>query len=198
MPRVEFKPTISAFERAKIVHALDRAATVVGSAKIYPKERICHPITVKISIFLCVTNINWKIISPTYLSIYVSIALCWTLAAFSVSWSLYTVSWTPWMGDQPFARPLPAHRIAQIQNKRTQTSMPQVGFEPTIPVFERAKTVYALDRAATVVGKPDLMKPSIVYEKCDRRFYSIYYHNNRDGGLLKGCTNYLLPAARYT
>jgi hypothetical protein len=27
-----------------------------------------------------------------------------------------------------------------------------VGFEPTIPVFERAKTVHALDRAATVIG----------------------------------------------
>jgi hypothetical protein len=30
--------------------------------------------------------------------------------------------------------------------------MPQVGFELTIPVFERAKTVHALDRAATVIG----------------------------------------------
>jgi hypothetical protein len=27
-----------------------------------------------------------------------------------------------------------------------------VGFEPTIPAFERAKTVLALDRAATVIG----------------------------------------------
>jgi hypothetical protein len=31
--------------------------------------------------------------------------------------------------------------------------MPWLGFEPTIPVFERAKTVHALDRAATVIGK---------------------------------------------
>jgi hypothetical protein len=30
--------------------------------------------------------------------------------------------------------------------------MPQVGFEPTIPVFKRAKTVHALDHAATVIG----------------------------------------------
>jgi hypothetical protein len=30
--------------------------------------------------------------------------------------------------------------------------MPQVVFEPTIPVFERAKTVLAIDRAATVIG----------------------------------------------
>jgi hypothetical protein len=30
--------------------------------------------------------------------------------------------------------------------------MPRVGFEPTIPVFEQAKTVHALDRATTVIG----------------------------------------------
>jgi hypothetical protein len=28
-----------------------------------------------------------------------------------------------------------------------------VGFEPTIPAFERAKTVHALDRAAIVIGR---------------------------------------------
>jgi hypothetical protein len=33
-----------------------------------------------------------------------------------------------------------------------ETSMPWVGFEPTIPAFERAKTVHASDRAATVTG----------------------------------------------
>jgi hypothetical protein len=31
--------------------------------------------------------------------------------------------------------------------------MPGVGFGPTIPVFERGKTVLALDRAATVIGR---------------------------------------------
>jgi hypothetical protein len=30
--------------------------------------------------------------------------------------------------------------------------MPQVGFESTIPVYEWAKTVHALDRVATVIG----------------------------------------------
>jgi hypothetical protein len=29
--------------------------------------------------------------------------------------------------------------------------MPRVEFEPTIPVFERARTVNALDRAVTVI-----------------------------------------------
>jgi hypothetical protein len=32
--------------------------------------------------------------------------------------------------------------------------MPRVGFEPKTPVFEQAKTVHALDRAAIVIGKP--------------------------------------------
>jgi hypothetical protein len=36
------------------------------------------------------------------------------------------------------------------QNKRTQTSVSSVGFESTIQVFERAKIVHALDRAAIV------------------------------------------------
>jgi hypothetical protein len=28
----------------------------------------------------------------------------------------------------------------------------RVGFEPTIPVFEQAKTIHALDREATIIG----------------------------------------------
>jgi hypothetical protein len=66
--------------------------------------------------------------------------------------NLYTVGNTPWTGDQPVARPLPTNRITQTMNKRTQTSMPQVGFETTIPVFERVKTVHALGRADTMIG----------------------------------------------
>jgi hypothetical protein len=31
--------------------------------------------------------------------------------------------------------------------------MPLAGFKPTIPVFKRAKTFHALDRAATVTGR---------------------------------------------
>jgi hypothetical protein len=55
-----------------------------------------------------------------HLSHYGSTALCWALAAFSVSWSFYTVDGTPWKGDQLIARPLPTHRTTQTQNKRTQ------------------------------------------------------------------------------
>jgi hypothetical protein len=42
-------------------------------------------------------------------------------------------------GDQPIARPLPTHRTTQTHNKRTQTSMPPVGFEPTTSVLKWAK-----------------------------------------------------------
>jgi hypothetical protein len=48
--------------------------------------------------------------------------------------------------------PLPAHRTPQTQYKSIQTSKPQVGFEPTIPVFERAKTVHALDGATNFLS----------------------------------------------
>jgi hypothetical protein len=54
----------------------------------------------------------------------------------------------PWTGDQPVARPL----LTKTQNKRTQTYLLLEGFEPKAPVFERAKTVNALERAATVIG----------------------------------------------
>jgi hypothetical protein len=52
---------------------------------------------------------------------------------------LYTVGRTAWKGDQPVVRPLPTHKTT-------------VGFEPTIPGPERAKTVRALERATTVIG----------------------------------------------
>jgi hypothetical protein len=62
---------------------------------------------------------------------------------------VYTVGRTPWASNRPLARPLPTRRTTQTQNKRTQTSMSRVEFEPTIPAFKRAKTVHALDRAAS-------------------------------------------------
>jgi hypothetical protein len=36
---------------------------------------------------------------------------------------IYTVSRTPWTGDQPVARPLPTHSITKTENKCTQTSI---------------------------------------------------------------------------
>jgi hypothetical protein len=53
--------------------------------------------------------------------------------------------------DHPVASPLPTHRT-QTQNKRTDIHASSGGFEPTIPVFERSKTVDALHCAATDIG----------------------------------------------
>jgi hypothetical protein len=45
------------------------------------------------------------------------------------------------------------HRTIQTQNKCTQTFIPRVGFEPTIPAFEGAKRFHDLrSRATTVVA----------------------------------------------
>ena len=50
----------------------------------------------------------------------------------------------------PSQRPLPDN-TQHSQRTNRQTSMPPVGFEPTISEGERPKT-YAFDRAATVIG----------------------------------------------
>jgi hypothetical protein len=46
--------------------------------------------------------------------------------------------------------------------------MPGVGFEPTIPMFERAKTVHALGRAANVIGTSccNILKLHILLTEC--------------------------------
>jgi hypothetical protein len=79
-------------------------------------------------------------------------ALCWARAAFFNFVILYTVGRTLWTGDQPVVSSLPAHRTTQTQNKSTQISVPRVGFETTASVFEQAKTVHTLVRAAAVTG----------------------------------------------
>jgi hypothetical protein len=55
--------------------------------------------------------------------------------------NLYTVGRTPWTEDPPVARTLSTHRTTQTHNKTTQTCIPRIGLEPTIPIFERATTV---------------------------------------------------------
>jgi hypothetical protein len=62
---------------------------------------------------------------------------------------LYTFGRTPWKGDKPVARLLPAHRTTQTHNKRRQASMPRVVFEPTILLIKQPKKVHASNREAT-------------------------------------------------
>jgi hypothetical protein len=82
----------------------------------------------------------------------------WSLFQFP---NLYTVGRTRWTGDQPVARPLPTQRTTQTQNKRTQTCMPWVGFEPKIPASERGTTIHTLDREVTVIGILNTYWPKI-------------------------------------
>jgi hypothetical protein len=78
---------------------------------------------------------------------YYNTSICVPLySPFVKAWPLFqflklcTVGRVPRSRVQPVARPLPTQRTAQ-----TQTSIPRMGFGPTISVFERAKTVNALN-----------------------------------------------------
>jgi hypothetical protein len=65
----------------------------------------------------------------------------------------YTDGRTPWTSDQPVARPLPKHRTKQTQNKRTHRH-PCLEWDSN-PWSQRSserRQIYALDRAATVIG----------------------------------------------
>jgi hypothetical protein len=94
----------------------------------------------------CWINVNHNLHSPDRFNIYRSVCL-WLYSPPLFSFLIYAQSvgllgrWiSPSQGSY-------LHRTTQ-----TQTSMPRVGFEPTTPLFERAKTLHALDRAATVIG----------------------------------------------
>jgi hypothetical protein len=101
------------------------------------------------------------IIIYIFIIIIIIIVIITALQTFGGPWPLFQFlnrihsGMTPWTGDQPFTIPLPTHRKTQTQNKpnkRTQISIPRVRFEPMIPMSEPAKTVHALDRAATMIG----------------------------------------------
>jgi hypothetical protein len=79
-----------------------------------------------------------------YLSIYGSTVLLLDFGRFFSFLILYTVGRKAATYTQD---------STNTEYTHTQTSMPQVGFEPKIPVFERAKTVHALDCADTVIGQ---------------------------------------------
>jgi hypothetical protein len=80
---------------------------------------------------------SFSSVAPTW-----SIGHPWNVRFTSASYSK-TVGRTPSMGEQSVARPVP---------NTNKAAMPWVGFEPTIPVFERAKTIHVIDGEATVMG----------------------------------------------
>jgi hypothetical protein len=84
--------------------------------------------------------------------------LCLALQPFVGPWPIFQFSdllhgrWDSLDGGSDH-RKAATYTQGNKQNKRTQIPMPRVRFEPTIPVFERAKTVPALDRAATAIDR---------------------------------------------
>jgi hypothetical protein len=60
-------------------------------------------------------------------------------------------------------------RTTQTQNEWGQICMPRGGFEPTIPVFERAKTFHALDSAATVIGPSKIIASKGECVACEQK-----------------------------
>jgi hypothetical protein len=93
-------------------------------------------------------SIYLSICLSIYLSIYLFIAFV-DLGRF-FSFFIYTQS-VGLLGrgiSPPQGHYLHAKKKIQTHNKRTQTSTPRVEFEPTIPAFQRAKTLHAVDRAA--------------------------------------------------
>jgi hypothetical protein len=117
---------------------------------------ICLFIYLSLSIYL---RIYRSVYLSSYLSIYPSIHpsihgstfLSLDLGRFFSFLILYRGGRTPWMGISSYqGRYL--HTEQYRHNKRTHISMPRVGFDPMIPVFERAKAIHVSGRAATVIG----------------------------------------------
>jgi hypothetical protein len=99
------------------------------------------------------SNLAYVTLLREYISIYLWLYCPWLgpRLLFSFVIFFYTPGRSHWTSDELVARPLPTHRTTQ-----TQTYMPRVGFEPTIPAFEQAKTVDFLDRAATVIDSENI------------------------------------------
>jgi hypothetical protein len=78
--------------------------------------RLCCMLT--ISILLSVNQpIKQSINQSIYLWLYSPLLVLGQFFSFLI---FYTAGRTPWTEGQPFARPLPAHRTAYIQNRRTR------------------------------------------------------------------------------
>jgi hypothetical protein len=70
--------------------------------------------------------------------------------------------------------------------------MPQVGFEPMIPVFDRAKTFHTLDRVATVV----VQLHNCIWKDLDRvsdKWLIIPTEDFRDLSILLEASSVIIP-----
>jgi hypothetical protein len=83
-----------------------------------------------------------------------ALTVCALAAFHNYSEILWARGRTPWTagGGGSACRKATTYTGQHEEKKRGQTLKPGVGFETTIPVFERTKTFRALDRAAAVIG----------------------------------------------
>jgi hypothetical protein len=91
---------------------------------------------------------NTKLILRIYIFYLLLLALS-SIGLFLSFMIIFTEGRIPWTGQHK-------HRINSYTH---QTSMPCVGFEPTIPASERVKTVHALHGWATVTGFKNINSP---------------------------------------
>jgi hypothetical protein len=97
-----------------------------------------------------------------YLFIYLSVCLC--LYSPLLDLGRFTISWSRTQTVGLLGRGSTRRKAATCTQRKTQTQtfIPWVGFEPKTPVFERAKTVHALDRAAAVIGISSVTKTVMI------------------------------------
>jgi hypothetical protein len=89
---------------------------------------------------------------PIYLPIYLSVYLSMALHFFVGPWPPFQFLDLLHSRYDSLEGGSGRRKAATCTQESTNISVPQVGSEPTIQVFEWAKTVHALDRAATVIG----------------------------------------------
>jgi hypothetical protein len=123
--------------RKQISYREENVQLSVHDIKFRPSEQTCRILAMSPDNLLVfkLPRTFFSLWRQLSISIYGSTVLLLDLGRFFSSLILHTVGRTPWTGDQPVARPPPTHTAKQTQNKRTQTSIPPVGFEPTFPAF---------------------------------------------------------------
>jgi hypothetical protein len=108
----------------------------------------------------------------------------WPVFSFLI---LYIIGTTPRTGDQPSQ-----DRYLHTEQSK-QTSMPRVGFKPTIPVFGRTKTVYALGRPHT-----NCVKTSIkTWDKRDKSWRQHHDSNQCAAGFIISFVSTVLLSLRH-
>jgi hypothetical protein len=91
--------------------------------------------------------------------------------------NLFLDIWQDSLDERSARRKAPTCTGQHNTEKREHTSMPRAEFEPTVPVFERLKTVSALYCAAIGTGNWSVAFLNYFSKKQDRKCCDIYRGN---------------------